>query len=196
MWFTIQQLQKTLTNQHILTHRSNRWSHCLGRWEDVIGWFFKKNLKISNCHILKHITSMAEKYCRAILFCNAHFRGNQRQVYSMNTIMAKKCIFNNNVCSSKHDPNIRTAICRKKYYSYIQNVLWKACKLCLVAYCAQHLAAGWSWLFQMLNASPVKTGFYCGDCETGREEERYRKQSIAAKGASVFCVSLYLCAYM
>lgn len=46
----------------------------------------------------------------------------------------------------------------------------------------------------MLNALPVKTGLYCGD--SGGEEERYRKQSIGAKGASVFSVSLCLWAYM
>lgn len=66
----------------------------------------------------------------------------------------------------------------------------KACTLCLVSYCAQHLAAGWSWLFQLLNALPVKAGLYCRDCETGGEQERYRNQSIAARGASMFCVSL------
>lgn len=48
----------------------------------------------------------------------------------------------------------------------------------------------------MLNALPVKTGLYCGDSETGGEEERYKKQSIGAKGASVFSVSLCLWAYM
>lgn len=36
-----------------------------------------------------------------------------------------------------------------------------------VAHCAQHLAAGWAWLFQMLNALPVKTGLYCGDWRGG-----------------------------
>lgn len=102
----------------------------------------------------------------------------------MNTIMAKNALLQ--TCLS-----FQTWFTEKKII-HTYKCLIKACKLFLVAYCAQHLATGWSWLFQMLNASLVKTGFYCGDSETGREEERYRKQSIGAKGVSVFCFFVFV----